>query len=125
MSAGTIFAMSGNDVIMGPNSYIGPTDPQVKNKDGVYVPAQALLALILTVQERGERLISEGNNPLWSDLYILRQLDGKDIGNAISASRYSTELVEEYLYNYKFRDWLQHSDGRTVEDQEKGIGLIK
>ena len=40
MSAGTIFAMSGNDIIMGKNSYIGPTDPQVPNKDGFYVPAQ-------------------------------------------------------------------------------------
>lgn len=43
MSAGTILAMSGNDIIMGKNSYIGPIDPQVPNKDGFYVPAQAIL----------------------------------------------------------------------------------
>ena len=90
MSAGTIFAMSGNDIIMGSNSYIGPTDPQVRNKDGAYVPAQALLALIQTIQDRGEKLISDGDSPRWSDLYILNQLDGEDIGNAMSAS--STDL---------------------------------
>ena len=30
------------------------------------------------------------------------------------------ELVEGYLYNYKFRDWSFHStDGRPVTDQDK------
>ena len=52
MSAGTIFAMSGNDIIMGKNSYIGPTDPQVPNKDWFYVPAQAILTLIDEIQKR-------------------------------------------------------------------------
>jgi hypothetical protein len=119
MSAGTIFAMSGNDIIMGKNSYIGPTDPQVPNKDGFYVPAQAILTLIDDIKERGETLIKKGQNPPWTDLQILKQLDGKEIGNALNASRYSMELVEGYLYNYKFKDWNLHSDGRQVSEEEK------
>ncbi|HPB32108.1 MAG TPA: hypothetical protein PLB62_11680, partial [Candidatus Sumerlaeota bacterium] len=46
MSAGTIFAMSGNEIVMGRNSYIGPTDPQVPNREGFYVPAQAILTFL-------------------------------------------------------------------------------
>jgi len=119
MSAGTIFAMSGNDIIMGKNSYIGPTDPQVPNKDGFYVPAQAILTLIDDIQKRGEELLKKGQNPPWTDLQILKQLDGKEIGNALNASGYSMELVEGYLYNYKFKGWNVHSDDRPVTDDEK------
>lgn len=121
MSAGTIFAMSGNDIIMDTRAYIGPIDPQVPNKDGRYVPAQAILALIDDIQKRGADLLKKGQNPSWTDLQILRQLDGKEIGNALSASKYSIELVENYLYNYKFKTWINHSDGRPVEDEEKRI----
>ncbi|MGO9413478.1 MAG: SDH family Clp fold serine proteinase [Spirochaetia bacterium] len=46
MSAGTIFIMSGDEIIMHARSFFGPIDPQVPNKDGVFVPAQTLRALI-------------------------------------------------------------------------------
>ena len=120
MSAGTIFGMSGNDIIMGKNSYIGPIDPQVPNRDGFYVPAQAILTLIDDIQKRGEAELKKGRNPPWTDLQILKQLDGKEIGNALNASAYSTELVQGYLYKYKFANWTVHStDGRPVTDEDK------
>jgi len=121
MSAGTILVMSGNNIIMGPNSYIGPVDPQVVSKEGRFLPAQALLTLIDEIQKRGEEQIKKGLNPQWTDLQILSQLDGKEIGNAINASKYSIELVENYLINYKFSKWTKHSDGRevTAEDKEE------
>ncbi len=126
MSAGTIFAMSGNDIIMGKNSYIGPTDPQVPNREGFYVPAQAILTLIAVIQERGEEQLKKGQNPQWTDLQILKQLDGKEIGNALNASAYSMEQVQGYLYNYKFRDWAVHStDGRPVTDEDKRTRAAK
>ena len=120
MSAGTIFVMSGDEIIMGPDAYIGPIDPQVMNKDGLYVPAQAILALIEDIQERGAECIKNGQNPPWTDLQILRQMDAKEIGNALSASQYSIELVKNFLNNYKFKTWTNHSsDGRIVTDDEK------
>ncbi len=119
MSAGTIMAMSGNEIIMGPNSYIGPTDPQVPNRDGLYVPAQAIVTLLDEIQKRGQELLSKGQQPLWSDLQLLRHLDAKEIGNAMNASAYSMELVEEYLYTYKFKDWTVHKNGQPVTDEDK------
>jgi membrane-bound ClpP family serine protease len=120
MSAGTIFVMSGDDIIMGPNAYIGPIDPQVVNKDGLYVPAQAILTLIEDIQERGAECIKKGTSPPWTDMQILSQIDAKEIGNALSASKYSIELVKNFLYNYKFKKWTNHSsDGRIVTNDEK------
>lgn len=109
MSAGTIFVMSGNDIIMDSRAYIGPIDPQIPNKNGQYVPAQSILVLLDEIQKRGQELLESGKNPLWSDLQLLREIDAKDIGNAMNASQYSIELVEDYLFNYKFKKWDNHS----------------
>lgn len=119
MSAGTILVMSGDEIVMGPNAYIGPIDPQVPNRDGLYVPAQAILTLIEDIRQRGDALMKKGERPYWTDLQILGQIDGKEIGNAISASEYSISLVQKYLRDYKFRTWSSHSDGRPVSADEK------
>jgi hypothetical protein len=119
MSAGSIFIMSGDNIIMSSTSYFGPIDPQVPNKDGQFVPAQTLLALISDIQERGETYIKKNLNPLWTDIQILKQIDPKDLGNALTASQYSMDLTKRYLSQYKFKSWAKHSDGRDVSDQEK------
>lgn len=119
MSAGTIFAMSGDEIIMSDSSYIGPIDPQVPNKDGLYVPAQSILTLVEEIQQRGKVLLAKGQNPDWTDLQILRQIDPKEIGAAINASKYSVELVENYLHDFKFRTWTNHSNGNPVTAEEK------
>jgi len=120
MSAGTIFAMSGDEIIMNNGSYIGPIDPQVPNKEGMFIPAQSILTLVEDIKKRGEEAMSKGQRPAWTDLQILNQLDAKDIGNAINASNYSIELVETYLSNYKFKSWTKHSStGLDVTNEER------
>ena len=122
MSAGTIFVMSGNEIVMKSDSYIGPIDPQTPSKTGGYVPAQSILTLVEDIKERGEDLIKQGKQPSWSDMVLLKNIDPKELGNAISASNYSISLVKEYLENYKFKNWLRHSDGQTpVTPKEKKI----
>jgi ClpP class serine protease len=51
MSAGTLFALSGDNIWMTERACLGPIDPQVPTKDGRYVPAQALLLLIDQLQQ--------------------------------------------------------------------------
>ena len=46
LSAGTIWALSGNEIFMDERAFIGPIDPQVQGKDGRYIPVQALFTLI-------------------------------------------------------------------------------
>lgn len=118
MSAGTIWALSGNDILMDQRAFIGPIDPQVTGKDGKFVPAQAILALLKRIQEDGEGNIQKGQPPNWSDRLILQNMDPKEIGNAISQSEYSIQLATEYLQKYKFRDWKNHSNGTPVTPDE-------
>lgn len=119
MSAGTIFCLSGDEIVMSPQSYIGPIDPQVRNRDNQFVPVQSILTLIEEIRLRGEEKIKNGLKPDWADLELIRNLDPKEIGNAISQSQYSIDLVIEYLYKYKFKTWINHSDGSVVTDKEK------
>ena len=120
MSAGTIFIMSGDEIIMTNQSQIGPVDPQVRTNTGEFVPAQSILTLIEEFRIRGEENIKKGLQPPWTDLEILRGIDPKEIGNAMNASNYSIQMVEEYLYNHKFKNWTFHSCGTTpVTEQEK------
>jgi hypothetical protein len=120
MSAGTIFIMAGDEIIMTNQSQIGPVDPQVRTNTGDFVPAQAILTLIEEFRIRGEEMMKKGQQPPWTDLQILRGIDPKEIGNAMNASNYSIQMVEEYLYNHKFKNWTIHSDGITaVTDIEK------
>ena len=121
MSAGTIFVMSGDEIVMTDQSNIGPIDPQVLNKSGFFVPAQAILTLIEEMRVKGEEQLKKGLQPSWTDIQLLRNIDPKEIGHAMTASNYSIKLVKEYLYNYKFKTWERHSDGRPVTDEEKEI----
>lgn len=114
MSAGTIFALSGDEIVMCKESQIGPIDPQFRNNNGEFIPAQSLLALIEEIRKRGDDLIKKGLPVPWTDIQILKSIDMKDVGNAISSSNYSIKLVEEYLNNYKFKTWLRRSDGSLV-----------
>ena len=119
MSAGTIFCMSGDELIMSESAYIGPIDPQVPSRGGMFVPAQSILTLIATIKARGEEQMKKGLQPDWTDVQILNHLDPKELGNAITASALSTRLVTEYLKLYKFRDWTKHSYGGAVTEEER------
>lgn len=120
MSAGTIFIMSGDDIIMSADSKFGPIDPQIPNKEGRYVPAQSILMAIADIQKRGQEKIDKGQQPDWTDITILNSINAHDIGNAIGASDYSILMVKNYLSKYKFRQWTIHSrKGGNVTLAEK------
>lgn len=121
MSAGTIFALSGDELIMDARAYIGPIDPQVRSKDGSFLPAQAILTLVDDIKNRGMDNLNDGRRPDWTDVQILNNIDAKELGNAISASAYSIQLVTEYLEKYKFKTWTKHSDGNVVTDADRRI----
>lgn len=119
MSAGTIFCLSGDELIMDDSAFFGPIDPQVPSKNGRYVPAQSIITLIADIQKRGQEQLDKGEQPDWTDIQILRNLDAKEIGNAINASKLSTNLVSDYLKKYKFKNWTNHHDGSPVTDDDK------
>ena len=65
MSAGTIFIMSGDEIIMSAQSKFGPIDPQIPNKEGRFIPAQSILVALEGIRIRGEeKLITTSDSKI-------------------------------------------------------------
>jgi hypothetical protein len=115
MSAGTLFALSGDRIWMTSRACLGPIDPQVPAA-GRFVPAQALLLLVEKLRQEGtESLRNTGTVP-WTAVRIIDSLDKKELADAMTASQYGQTMATEFLTNYKFRDWtVTESTGRVVD----------
>jgi hypothetical protein len=121
MSAGTLFALSGDHIWMTPDACLGPIDPQVPNQTGRFVPAQALLLLVEQLQKDGEEALKTSGRLPWSAVRIIDTMDKKDLGDAITASAYSMNLAVEFLVNYKFKNWLLRRTSNIPTTQEYKI----
>lgn len=126
MSAGTIWAMSGDRIWMDERAYIGPIDPQVPSREGRWVPQQALLVLIKDIQEKGDKALKAGQNPDWTHIQLLNNIDAKEVGSTLSNSQYSIGLAQTYLAEYKFKTWLNHDNtGIAVTPQDKATAALE
>lgn len=118
MSAGTIFAMSGDAIYMDYTSSLGPIDPQVNNGTD-WVPALGYL-------DQVEKMIQKSSQGTLTDaeLVILQNLDLAMLSRYEQAKNLTITLLKKWLVEYKFKDWATHrSDpnklGQPVTIEEK------
>lgn len=122
MSAGTLWALSGERIWMDSRACLGPVDPQVRAKDGSFVPAQALQALFREIHNQAEAAIKDGRPIPWSFVRLLHEMDQQKLGQAITYTNYVIDIATRYLENYKFRLWTEHSSTKlpvTLEERKK------
>lgn len=115
MSAGTILCMSGDKIYMDYSSALGPIDPQIPNSEGQLVPALGYL-------DQVERLIqkSADNKLTDAEFAILQNQDLATLRRYEQARDLSVSLLKDWLFQYKFKDWENHSsNGAKVTDEEK------
>ena len=114
-SAGTIMAMAGDEILMEPDSSLGPIDAQMSWNNKVFSADAFLINL--------ERMKEEADDPDkgLSRAYvpILQQISPGEIQTAQNASRFSRTLVSEWLEKYKFRGWTHHSSGEPVTPEKR------
>lgn len=116
MSAGTIFSLSGNRILMDYFSCLGPVDPQVE-KDGKLVPALSYLTQF-------ERLKTKAaNGELTSAEYaLLSKMDLGELYQFEQARELSRELLIQWLSEYKFKNWKKtKTRGVEVTTEMKNI----
>lgn len=114
-SAGTIMVMSGDDILMEPDSSLGPIDAQM-SRQGVGFSAEAFIeglnAIKAEVDEKGT--LNKAYIP------ILQNISPGEIQHAKNAMDFAENLVTQWLQNYKFRTWEQHkSTGDPVTEETK------
>ena len=117
MSAGTLFALSGDRIWMTAGACLGPIDPQVPTTDGRYVPAQALLLLVDQLQKQGDDAMQNGRPFPWTAVRIIDSLDKKELGDAITATTYSLMMASQFLQNYKFKHWTTRKRAACLRRQ--------
>ena len=117
-SAGTVLAMSGDNIYMDYFSVLGPIDPQIKNRSGIWMPGYG-------VHSRYYQLINEINgarpdeNVTAQITLLLKYFDQAELFLIQQAGKRGIKLVTEWLTKYKFKNWKV-----TPEKREKHAEFV-
>ena len=113
-SAGTIMAMAGDEILMGPESALGPIDAQLVWQ-GKSFSADALLRGF----EKIKKAVEDSGQLNKAYIPMLQGISPGDLESAQIAMEFAKTLVTDWLATYKFRTWITHKNGRPVSDEEK------
>lgn len=118
MSAGTIFALSGDAIMMDYFSVLGPIDPQIQKKDGGgLVPAQSYV-------DEYDRLVEVARQQRLTtvELALLQKLDLGELQQFREAKELSIDLLQTWLVKYKFKDWNETETRKvSVSDDDRKV----
>ena len=101
MSAGTVFALSADRIMMDYFSRLGPIDPQIW-KDDKLVPA---LSYLKQYEKLNKKSIE--NNLTTVEFVMLEKLDLGELYQFDQARQLSVELLIKWLSQYKFKNWKE------------------
>jgi hypothetical protein len=114
-SAGTIIAMSCDEILMEPASALGPIDAQI-TRNGKTFSAEALLKGMDEIKVE----VEETDKLNMAYIPILQGISPGELQGAKNALDFAKVLVKEWLIKYKFKDWNYHSsNGLLVTLEEK------
>lgn len=101
-SAGTVLAMSGDEIVMDYYSRLGPIDPQIETANGRVAPALGYL-------KQWERLLEKAQKGQLTTVeaqLMLTAFDQAELYMFEQARELSVSLLTEWLAKYKFKDWI-------------------
>ena len=116
MSAGTVLALSGDDIYMSYASSLGPIDPQICNAKNEWVPIKGYLNKV-------EEMLNKAKNNELTDVEfaLFRELDLARLSQYEQICKLTTDLLTKWLVTYKFKNWNTHnSSKKPVTNAEKG-----
>ncbi len=115
-SAGTVLAMSGDDIYMDYYSRLGPIDPQVLNDRNRWVPALGYLIQWNRLLEKA----TNGTLTLAEAHLMIEGFDQAALYQYEQARELSITLLQEWLAKYKFKNWIQtETHKRRVTDAKR------
>lgn len=101
MSAGTIFALSADRIMMDHLSSLGPIDPQIE-RDGKLVPALSYLNQFERLNEKAQAGVLTT-----AEYALVSKLDLGELYQFEQAKELSIELLIKWLSRYKFKNWTK------------------
>lgn len=96
-------------------SVLGPIDPQVRNKEGKFVPALGYLDKVNEMIDKAKK-----NQLTQAEFLILKDFDLAELRAYEQAKELTTTLLKKWLVKYKFKNWTIHnSNGKPVTEDDK------
>ncbi|MBN1621454.1 MAG: ATP-dependent Clp protease proteolytic subunit [Endomicrobiales bacterium] len=119
MSAGTIMAMAGDDILMSPYSALGPIDAQIMQQ-GKRFSAHAFIEGLNKIKDE----VADTGVLNKAYIPILQNVSPGEIQSAQNAYDFALDLVGKWLAKYKFKNWDKHKTnpsliGKPVTKEEK------
>jgi hypothetical protein len=112
-SAGTILALSGDDIFMTESGSLGPIDAQViigRHRGSAHDYKEWI------DNKREEARINKVLNPV--DALIIAQISPLEIAGIINSLEFAKDLVKEWLEKYKFKKWTVTKTRKISVTQE-------
>lgn len=115
-SAGTVLALSGDEILMDYYSILGPIDPQMADESGAsLLPGAGYRA-------KFEELVEEINTARAKDpkakqaelAYLIKRFEPAKLFHVEQAIEHGQALIEEWLPKYKFKSWTKTASGKKV-----------
>jgi Serine dehydrogenase proteinase len=111
-SAGTVLTLSADEIYMDYYSVLGPIDPQIKNRDGRWVPGLGYL-------EKYKDLIEKSMNGQITPAemeFLVRKFDPAELFALEQAKKHSADLIQTWLCQYKFKNWTKRRTSNQPVD---------
>ena len=109
-SAGTIIALSGDEILMTETGSLGPIDAQVKIGRSI-VSAYDYMEWVKEKREEAEK--QGALNPF--DATMIAQISPGELGRVFHSLKFAEDLVKDWLVRYKFKNW------RSTETHKKAV----
>lgn len=115
-SAGTVLALSGDEIFMDYYSILGPIDPQVPDESGgTLLPGAGYLAKFQELVEEINRARLTDPKAKQAELnYLIKRFEPAKLFHIEQAIEHGQALIEEWLPRYKFKSWTVTRSGKKV-----------
>jgi hypothetical protein len=114
-SAGTIIALSGDEILMTETGSLGPIDAQVKIGRSI-VSAYDYMEWVKKKREEAEK--QGALNPF--DATMIAQISPGELGRVFHSLKFAEDLVKDWLVRYKFKNWIfTETHKKAVTDSMK------
>ncbi|GFM33271.1 SDH family Clp fold serine proteinase [Desulfovibrio subterraneus] len=113
MSAGTILALSGHEILMSDGGSLGPIDAQMRIGRS-WCSAHDYITWMETLRTKVQQ--EGGVHPV--DGTILAQISPGEVRGVHTALSFAIDRVERWLTQYKFRDWSTTEGRRLPVDED-------
>ena len=119
-SAGTVLALSGDELFMNYYSVLGPIDPQFEMENGKSVPGMGYISKYKSLLKTINSVPDDQIGSVRAEMsFLIKKFDPAHLFHIEQAIKHSQELLEKWLPLYKFRSWKKTETGKKVTDAYK------